>query len=150
MRLFRIQNTIGVFLSLAPLLWLGCSSPTLDDVASDAAVYAVTPDGGCDPIAWQTSCGPGLVCAVDGTCGAPCGNGNVVCDPSTMCTAQADCVPPCRNPDGSLVILDPLTSGQTCTSAGYLEPQDPSAGCILPCWEVFCTSARHGYGGGCF
>ena len=126
------------------------SSTTDAFVCPDGAVCATTPDGGCDPNAQPSTCPAGQVCTSTGSCGVPCGNGNTVCDPTTICDSTSDCVPPCRNPDGSVVILDPLTTGQTCASAGYLTPADPNASCILPCWEVLCTSARHGYGGGCF
>lgn len=134
---------------LACLLLCACSTaPTLLDAPVDAG--ATLPDGGCDPNAWATACPTGQVCTADGTCnGPPCGNGNVVCDPSTVCSAQSDCVPPCRDASGAVITLDPLAPGQTCTSAGYLDPADSTAQCLLPCWYVLCTSARRGYGGGC-
>lgn len=139
---------------------LGCAlfvfscarSPKLDDAVTcpDGGACAVAPDGGCDPLAPQPStCPAGQVCASDGTCGAPCGNGNTVCDPTTVCDSTSDCVPPCRDASGAVIALDPLSPGQTCLSAGYLEPADPSAQCLLPCWYVLCTSVRRGYGGGC-
>jgi hypothetical protein len=58
----------------------------------DGAICATTPDGGCDPQQWQTSCGPGLVCTSDGVCGLQCGNGDVVCDPGTFCE-DGNCLP---------------------------------------------------------
>jgi hypothetical protein len=144
------------------LLLVGCSAPTLLDAPVDAftcpdgAVCASVPDGGgCDPINWRTSCGPGFVCAVDGVCGRECGNGDTVCEQQTVCATTSDCIPPCLvspPPDmgtDPVVKLDPLPPNTTCAGDGLFTPADPSPQCILPCWWSECTSTRRGYGGWC-
>jgi hypothetical protein len=135
-------------------LVVACGDPRLHDVTVDAsfscpdgASCASSPDGGgCDPQNWQTSCGPGLVCASDGTCGIACGNGDVVCDPRTACDSTSDCVPQCLDPAGNVIVPRPLRAGASCLGSGYLEAANPPPACIVPCFYALCDLA---YGGSC-
>jgi hypothetical protein len=127
------------------LLVAACGNPdlyvTIVDaiVCPDGDVCATIPDGGCDPIHWQTSCstsdgGPPMVCDSTGMCGIECGDANDVCSSAALCDSSSDCVPPCRHTDGSIVDT-PLTM---CAQLGLLSPANSALPCILPCDYLLC------------
>jgi len=111
----------------------------LSFVCPDGAICASQPDGGCDPIRWDTSCGPGLVCATDGTCGVSCGGGNVVCSAPMLCTVFGDvshnCVPPCSM--AGQVVYRPAPHNN-CDARALLK-EEPTGKCFVPCWYDECT-----------
>jgi hypothetical protein len=166
-----------LILPLALILAVACSSPppaaqraALDDapdmaapadlappadmtyVCPEGAVCATEPDGGvCDPSPghWQTSCGPGLICSIDGTfCGPACGtSANDVCVPNVeVCTQHGtgtfDCFPACHNAAGAIV----YRTGGNCEARG-LELDAVTGRCYVPCFIDECVDLGVDYCG---